>query len=209
GGGAGAGGLVAPAALAALASLTGGLTAGLAAALPATAALTTLALGLGDLGGGVAQRRADLVDLHLHDRAVLALRRLPGAGDQAAGGDDPGTAVQRLGGVLGRLAPDRATHEQRLPVLPVVGLTVERAGRRGHGEVGDGRTAGGEAQLGIGGEVADHGDGSLSGHVRSSLIRGCTWGRCRWRDVRGRASGVATEQLGPQDGLVEPQLAVQ
>src|SRR3954462_14997090 len=48
-----------------------------AAATEAAAALT--ARGTGDLRGGVAERRADLVDLELDDRALLAFLRVEGA----------------------------------------------------------------------------------------------------------------------------------
>src|SRR5690606_34279503 len=79
--------LTAPAAGLLPAGLRG--TRGLSALLATPAALLTAApLGLGHLGGGVAQRRADLVDLHLHDGAVLALLGLPGARHQPAGHDD-------------------------------------------------------------------------------------------------------------------------
>src|SRR5690606_718221 len=87
-----------------------------ASAAPAAAlAAATAALGLRHLGGGVAQRRADLVDLHLHDGALLpGLLVLPRAGDEAAGDDDARATDQRLGGVLRGLAPHGAAHEERL-----------------------------------------------------------------------------------------------
>src|SRR5207253_1410662 len=99
-----------------------------AALLAPTAATVTGAAGAGGLGGlrgGVLERRTHLVDVELVDGALLALAGLVGALAQPAGHDDPGTAVQRLRDVLGGLAPDRAAQEQRVAVLPVVGLLVE------------------------------------------------------------------------------------
>ena len=58
-------------------------------------------LGLRHLGGGVAQRRADLVDLHLHDGALLAgLLVLPRAGDESAGVADQDLQPDDAGGVV-------------------------------------------------------------------------------------------------------------
>src|SRR5262249_10921219 len=94
-----------------------------------TAATTAAAGGPGDLGGGVPQRRADLVDLHLAHRALLALTGFERPLYQPALHDDPEAALQRLGGVLAQLPPRRAAQEQRLAVLPLPGLPVERAGR--------------------------------------------------------------------------------
>src|SRR6202012_2186825 len=64
------------------------------------------ALGLGDLGRRVAQGRADLVDLDLVDRALLAFLGLVGPLLEPALHDDPHPALQRFGDVLGRLPPD-------------------------------------------------------------------------------------------------------
>src|SRR3954451_13185815 len=100
------------------------------------AALTTR--GTGDLRGGVAEGRADLIDLELDDGALLAFLRVEGALLEPAADDDARTAGQRLGDVLGRLAPDVAAEEQRLAVLPLLRLTVEGPRCRRHGEVGDG-----------------------------------------------------------------------
>ena len=138
-----------------------------AVATPATSAGTAAAAGpggLADLGGGVLQAGADLVDVDLEDRALLALAGLVAAGLEPAGDDHPHAADERLGGVLGRLPPDRAVEEERLAVLPLVRLPVERPRRRGHGEVRDSRTRGGEAELGVSGEVADHGDRCFACH---------------------------------------------
>src|SRR4051794_4794467 len=136
-----------------------------AAALAATAlaaagvaAPAALAAGAVDLGGRELQRRADLVDLDLEDRALLALAGLVGAGLQATLDDDPHAPLERLGDVLRRLPPDRAAQEHRLAVDPLVGVLVEGARGGGHREVGNRGPRWGEAQLGVVGEVADHGD---------------------------------------------------
>src|SRR5690606_11613590 len=113
------------------------LAAEAATALAAEAATRTAALGLGDLGAGVAQRRSDPVDVELDDGALLALLGVVRARLQPARRDHPRATVERLGDVLGRVTPDRAAHEEGLPVLPLVGLPVERARRGGHGEVRD------------------------------------------------------------------------
>ena len=122
-----------PATLATLATLT------------AEAALTATALGAVDLGGGVPQRGADLVDsisttVRFSPSFGLVRPRLQPARD-----DDARAAAERLGDILGRVPPDRAAHEQRLAVLPLVALPVEGPRRRGHGEVRDGSAGRGEA----------------------------------------------------------------
>src|SRR5690242_18255797 len=70
--------LAAPGAAAALGGAGGPrvVAAGVAAA--------TTARGARDLGGGVAQARADLVDVELHDRALLTLSGLEAAGLEPA-----------------------------------------------------------------------------------------------------------------------------
>src|SRR5580765_5484938 len=83
------------------------------------------ALGAVHLGGRVLQRRADLFDVKLDDRALLALTGLVRALLEPAGRDDAHPPLQRLGSVLGRLTPDRAAQEQRLAVLPLVAVAVE------------------------------------------------------------------------------------
>src|SRR3954464_12028986 len=104
----------------------------------AEAAATLTARGAGDLGRGVPERGADLVDLQLDHGALLAFLGLERALLEPAGHEDPRAAGQRLGDVLRRLAPDVAAEEQRLAVLPLLRLAVEGARRGGHGEVGDG-----------------------------------------------------------------------
>src|SRR5664280_2966596 len=59
-----------------------------AGTLPVAAALTTTAGGLGDLGGGVAEGGADLVDLDLEHGALLARVRLVRPRLEPAGDDD-------------------------------------------------------------------------------------------------------------------------
>src|SRR4051812_4085544 len=166
-----------------------------AAATEATAALTTR--GTGDLRGGVAEGRADLVDLELDDGALLAFLRVEGALLEPAADDDARTAGQRLGDVLGRLAPDVAAEEQRLAVLPLLRLTVEGPRCRRHGEVGDGSARRREAQFRIGGQVADDGDDGFTGHCqwtsgRISLVRSTDSFRLSWRSSSATAAGSAS-----------------
>src|SRR5205823_14344238 len=75
----------------------------------AAATTTATATGrLAHLGRGELQRRADLVDLELDDRALLTLAGLERALPQPALHDHAVAAVQRLGDVLGRLPPHAA-----------------------------------------------------------------------------------------------------
>ena len=117
--------------------------------------------------------------------------------------DHRSAPVQGLRDVLRRLAPDGAAQEQRLPVLPLVRVLVEGAGRRRDGEVRDGCPAGGEAQLGVGGEVADHGDDGVACHGSSPCPPERKWCGCgcvrsaahragkdvRWSSCGGGTSG--------------------
>src|SRR5690606_10030909 len=88
------------------------------------AGLTAAARSAGDLSRRVTERGADLVDLELDGRALLALARLVGALLQATGRDDPHALRQRTRDVLGELAPHRRAEEQRFAVLPLVRLAV-------------------------------------------------------------------------------------
>ena len=146
------------------------LAAEAATLLAAEAAAAVTALGLGDLGRRIPQRGADLVDLHLDDGALLAFLGLVGPGLQAAGDDDAGAAVERLGHVLRGIAPDRAAHEQGLPVLPLVALAVEGPRRGRDGEVGHGGAGRREPQLRVAGDVADDGDDGVASHGESSSL---------------------------------------
>jgi len=128
-------------------------------------------------------------------RAVLSFTGGEGALDQSALDDDACALGQRLGHVLRGVAPDRAAHEQGLPVLPLAGLAVEGARRGGDREGGHRCPGGREAHLGVRGEVPDDGDDGVSGHGVVS--------------VPGRGSGLGTQQLGAQNGLVEAELAVE
>src|SRR5262249_51815276 len=112
--------------------------AGRSAAETTTAAgRSAAALRLGDLRRRVPQRRADLVDFELDDGALLALFGLVRALAQPALHNDPGAALKRLGDVLRGLPPDAAAQEQRVAVLPLVGVLVEETRRRRDGEVRD------------------------------------------------------------------------
>src|SRR5882757_10983787 len=108
------------------------------AAAAESAATATAAARLVHLGGRVAQRRADLVDLELDDGTLFALTRLVGTLLEPALDDHPRAAGEAFGHVLGGLTPDAAPHEQRVAVLPLIALTVKdpRSGR--DREVGDG-----------------------------------------------------------------------
>jgi len=111
-------------------------------------------LRLGDLGGGVAQRRADLVDLDLVDGALLAFLGLVRPLPQPSGHDHPRPAGQRLGHVLRRLPPHVAGQEQAVAVLPLVRVLVEEPGRGRYPEPGHGLAGRGETELRIIDEVA-------------------------------------------------------
>src|SRR6516225_4108191 len=121
----------------------------LATAIPAgtpgrpAAVVAAGAVGLDDLGGRVAQRGADVVNLDLVDRALLALPGLIGPLAQPPVNDHPHAALQALGDVLRRLPPDVAGEEQAVPVLPLPALVVAEPGCGGHAELGDRLTGGG------------------------------------------------------------------
>src|SRR5674536_147274 len=133
-------------------------------ALPVAATLTAAAGDLGDLGGGVAEGGADFVDLNLEHRALLAGVRLVRPRLEPAGDDDLHALLEGLCDVLRVLAPHLAVEEHRVSVAPLARLTIERAGRRGHGELRDGVPRRGEPKLRIGGQIADERDGRLSSH---------------------------------------------
>src|SRR4051794_6908431 len=141
--------------------------AGLTALLPTAVRRTARALGARHLGGGVLQRRADLVDLDLEDGALLALTRLVLTRAQVALHDDAHPLLEGLRDVLRGLTPHRAGEEQRFAVLPLVGLAVEGARRGGDPEVGHRGPRRREAELGVVDQVADHGDLGVACHVRS------------------------------------------
>src|SRR3954453_9323899 len=147
-----------------------GLTAAL---LPTAVRRTARALGARHLGGGVLQRRTDLVDLDLEDGALLALTRLVLTRAQVALHDDAHPLLEGLRDVLRGLRPHRAGEEQRFAVLPLVGLAVEGARRGGDPEVGHRGARGREAELRVVDQVADHGDLGVACHVRTPR-EGCS-----------------------------------
>src|SRR3954453_13810583 len=103
------------------------------------AASAATAAGFVHLGGGVLERRADLIALEFDDRALLALAGLVGPLLEPALDDHPRTAGEALAHVLGGLPPDAAPHEQRVAVLPLIALAVEDPRSGCDGEVGDSR----------------------------------------------------------------------
>src|SRR5215472_8620957 len=125
----------------------GGPLAAAASALPGEVAAGPV--GLDDLGGGVAQRGADLVDLDLVNGALLAFPGFIGTLAQPPADNDAHAPLQALRDVLRRLPPDVAAQEEAVAVLPFAGGVVAEA-RRG------GRLArGGVAQFWVGNQVAD------------------------------------------------------
>src|SRR5690606_33301625 len=85
---------------------------------------------------------------------------------------------------------------------PLVGLLVEGARRRGNGEVRDRCTGGGEAELGVAGEVPDEGDDGFSSHGRvlsgsgTQLVRADREVRDLLRRRGGRAWCAAPTRSG-------------
>src|SRR5262249_926559 len=108
-----------------LAEVVVGVLDGLAPAATATATEVAAAAALvaGDLGARPGQARADLVGDDLDHAALLAVLGLPAALLEAAGDDDARALAQRLGDVLGHLAPADDVEEAGL-LLPLLRLAV-------------------------------------------------------------------------------------
>src|SRR5215468_5813337 len=106
----------------------GGPLAAAASALPGEVAAGPV--GLDDLGGGVAQRGADLVDLDLVNGALLAFPGFIGTLAQPPADNDAHAPLQALRDVLRRLPPDVAAQEEAVAVLPLAGGVVAEAWRR-------------------------------------------------------------------------------
>src|SRR5690606_10860747 len=147
-----------------LAAAEAALLAAAEAAALAAAEPSALQLGLVDLRGGVAQGRADLVDLDLEDGALLTLAGLVRTLLETSLDDHPHAALQGLGHVLGGLPPDVAREEQRLAVLPLARLAVEVPRGRGEAEGRDRLPARGESQIRVLDEVPDHRDYGVACH---------------------------------------------
>src|SRR5690606_17759152 len=128
------------------------------------ASATAAGCGPRDLCRRITQRRTGLVNLQLDRRSVVAVVVLVGTLTQPALRDDAHALRQRACHVLGELPPHRCAEEQRFAVLPLVGLTVERARSRGDGEVRHRQTVLRVTQLGVCGEVPHHGDDGFAGH---------------------------------------------
>src|SRR6266545_534984 len=129
----------------------------------AVAAVAALPLGAFELGGVELQAGADLVGVDLGHRPLVALGGFPGALAQPAGDHHPVALAERVGEVLGLVAPDVDLVEGGLPVPPGPILLLDARGDR-HAEVGDRGAGVGEAQLGVGGEVADDRGVVVYGH---------------------------------------------
>src|SRR5438105_3978131 len=146
----------------------GGGGAGVATATPSRPVAGTPVLVLGDAGRGPAEAGADLVGHDLDLRALLTVGVLPRALVEAAGDDDPRALGQALRGVLGHLLPAHHVEERRC-LLPLLGLAVHPAPVDGQPEAGRGLAAGCEAQLGVAGDVAHHGDRVSVRHLTLSV----------------------------------------
>src|SRR5690606_23995182 len=116
-------------------------------------------------------RRSNLVHLEFLHRTLLALAGFVVALDQAALSNHAHSLGEGFGHVLGSLTPDRAAHEQRVAVLPLIALAVKGARRGGNGEVRHGGTRCGEPQFWIGREVSNHRDGGFACHVTPWWLR--------------------------------------
>src|SRR5215475_4247647 len=163
-------------------------------------------VGLDDLGGGVAQRGADLVDLDLVNGALLAFPGLIGTLAQPPADNDAHAPLQALRDVLRRLPPDIAAQEEAVAVLPLAGGVVAEARRGGHPEGGDRLARGGVAQFGVADQVAD--DRYLG--VTCCHLRLRSSGIVQYRRYREGLSVVLHAQdLGPQNRLVQTELAIE
>ena len=81
------------------------------------------------MGFGVAQRRADLIHLHFNHGALFTFTGGVGALYETALRDYAHSLGEGFGYVLGGVTPQRAAHEQGVPVLPLARLAV--VGTRG------------------------------------------------------------------------------
>src|SRR5262249_34456678 len=120
----------------------------------ASAEATAGPVGLGDLGRSVPHGRADVVHLDLVDGPLLAFPGLVRPLAQPAVDDHAHAALQALGHVLGRLAPDVAGEEEAVAVLPLTAGVVTEPGGGGNAELGDRLAGGGVAQLRVVDQVA-------------------------------------------------------
>ena len=134
-----------------------------AAAAPATAAAPVVLL---HVGRGPAQARTDLVGDDLDDAALLAVVGLPRALLEASRDDNPRAFADRLGDVLGHLAPAHDVEERGL-FFPLGGLAVLPPSAHGDGEGRLRRAVGGVTDLRIPRHVSYDGDGAI-GHARTS-----------------------------------------
>jgi hypothetical protein len=152
-----------------------------------------------DLRGRMPQRPPDLIDSKLDDGPLLPLAGLEAALLQATLRDDARAPLQRLGGVLGCRSPQGTAQEQRLAIFPLPRTAVERPRCRGDRERCDRRTGRGVSDLGISGQIPDHGGDRFASHrwasspQRPGTCRPTAWDCCCIdSSARCRASVVTT-----------------
>ncbi|QGU08612.1 hypothetical protein COCCU_13610 [Corynebacterium occultum] len=131
----------------------------LAALVSTKAALAAAATrGTRDLCGSESQGRANFVDLDLHHGALLALTGFIGALTEATGHDDAHTLGKGFSDILRGLTPDIAGQKKSFLIFPLVRLSIELTRSGSDTEVRHRRTRGGEAELWVSNDVANHSD---------------------------------------------------
>ena len=121
-----------------------------------------------DLGGRPAQAGADLVGDDLDLRALLAVLGLPRALLEAAGHDDAGALLRPTRPRSRPVCCQQVTSKKETASSHSLVWRFCQRRLTARPKVAIGLPAGGEAQLGVAGDVADDGDGVVRCHVEVS-----------------------------------------